>query len=207
MNEPNFGDASNFVYEIPIDATTAKITLRKKDVIASLELSVGKVISHKEGNDIWKNFKYSDAWYRMFPRYAIPYGYYYTDDNEVYETVFKKRVETAIQETVNTVFSEEWENIFKTPLINAKQSLHSHTKVPKVTITLKNISQHTQQEIQEDNLKNKLEVFPNETKERSIQTWTNYYIKTHIHISESHIPNGKTKAGLIKHINSYLTEE
>ena len=202
--EKSFGNDPVFIYEILIPETTAKITLRKTQVVKKLEELVGRQLSEEEANKAWRKIKRSDDFYGTFCEYARTRGinYHGASDYQLYGDCFEEDVKKAIQDSVDGVFLNLWDNLLERALDDISNKLKTE-EINVEEITWENIESHTKKRIQDENVKNGLPRCENELKWKSVNKWREYYVKTHI-IKDVILPNGKDKNTLIANIISQL---
>jgi hypothetical protein len=204
MSSSNETD-SIFEYEIIIPETTAKITLTKETVVKNIENNIGRSLTEKEGISVWNKIKCSDDFYGIFPEYARSNGinYHGASDYQLYCDSFEQDVKKGIQDSVDGVFSNLWDNFLERALDDIASELETKKNVEE--ITWDNIESQTQERIQDENVKNGLARCAKELKKTSIKKWREHYVNTHIIDSSVTLPNGKNKDDLVKNIITYLT--
>jgi len=202
--EKSFGNEPNFVYEIVVPETTAKITLTKAQVVQKIEEQVGRTLSEEEANKAWRKIKRSDDFYGTFCTYARTRGinYYGASDYQLFSDCFEEDVKKAIQESVDGVFLNLWDNLLERALNDISSDLKTE-QINEEEITWENIESHTKKRIQDENVKNGVPRCDNELKWKSIKKWRENYVKMHI-IKDTVLPNGKDKHKLIENIVSAL---
>jgi hypothetical protein len=202
--EKSFGNEPTFVYEIVVPETTAKITLTKAQVVQKIEEQVGRTLSEEEANKAWRKIKRSDDFYGTFCEYARARGinYHGASDYQLYCECFKEDVKKGIQDSVDGVFLNLWDNLLERALIDISSELKTE-QINEEEITWENIESHTKKRIQDENVKNGVPRCDNELKWKSIKKWRENYVKIHI-IKDTVLPNGKDKVKLIENIVSAL---
>jgi hypothetical protein len=166
-----FGNDDVFVYKIRIPEMTSKIIVKKKHLMEKLGTAFTE--------EAWKEFKRSDEWLRMFPRYAAAIGvnYYGAEDGDLYKGFFKHGVKVAVRRSIRAHMANLFDDIFPQALSAAAEAAAAEAAAAEDAITLDNIEKQTKKRIQDDNVKNGLARCANETKEKSIEKWKAYYMQ------------------------------
>ena len=107
-----------FEYEIEIPATVAKIRLSKQSIYEILEDRLERELTDEEKETAWEEFSSHDSFYNMFPGCAELRGihYYGASDYQTYSELFEGPVKEAIQDAIDNVMTDLWDNIFQQTL-------------------------------------------------------------------------------------------
>jgi hypothetical protein len=206
-NEDNHDD-STFEYEITIPETTAVIQITKDEIVEDIEHRVGRNLTDEEKKKVWDDFRNSDDFRDIFCEILREEGIPCLGASGLsYSEYFEEDVEKAIQDTVDENFRHCWEGFFDNSLEEIANEIKDNEADKKNIdeITWDNIESHTQERIQDENVKNGLARCAKELKKTSVRKWKEHYVNTHIVNSTVILPNGKNKDEMIKNIISYLT--
>jgi len=222
-------DDDTFTYEITIPETTALIQITKEQIVDEIEDRLERPLSKEEKDRVWDDFKHSDDFYDIFAELFRTQGIPCMGASGLsYRQYFEEDVETAIQSTIDEIFSHCWNDFFGNSLDTiaeeiketaAEEESAEETKAgegepPAVApaieaaveepITWANVESQSQIRIQDENVKNGLARCANEKKQKSIDKWRAHYVNTHILGSAVVLPDGKSKEDLVKQISAYL---
>jgi hypothetical protein len=220
-------DDDTFEYEITIPETTALIQITKAQIVDEIEDRLERPLSKEEKDRVWDDFRHSDDFYDIFAELFRNQGIPCMGASGLsYRQYFEEPVETAIQTTIDEIFSHCWSDFFGNSLDTiaeeiketevAEEPAAAETKeahvVPLVVaptaveeITWANIESQSQTRIQDENVKNGLARCANEKKQKSIDKWKTHYVNTHILNSNAVVlPGGKNKDELIQQIIGHL---
>ena len=203
-------DESTFEYEITIPETTALIKITKEQIVDDIQTRVGRTLTEDEKNSVWDDFRNSHDFKDIFCDILREQGIPCQGAGGLeYDEYFREGVETSIQNTIDEDFKNYWEDFFGNSLDKIAEELKNNNEEYENSkteeISWDNIESHTQERIQNENVKNGLARCANELKKTSIRKWKDHYVNTHIISSSVILPNGKNKDELVKNIISYLT--
>jgi hypothetical protein len=221
-------DDDTFTYEITIPETKARIEISKEHIVDEIERRLERTLSKEEKDRVWDDFRHSDDFYDIFAELFREQGIPCMGASGLsYRQYFEEDVETAIQSTIDEIFSHCWNDFFGNSLDtiaeeikeSAAEEIKEEEKateepVPAVApaieaaveepITWANVESQSQIRIQDENVKNGLARCANEKKQKSIDKWRAHYVNTHILGSAVVLPDGKNKEDLVKQISAYL---
>lgn len=200
-------DDDTFEYEITIPETTALIQITKAQIVDEIETRVGRPLTDTEQETAWNDFRQSSDFCDVFAETLREQGIPCMGASGLsYRDNFEEDVETAIQDTVDEIFSDRFSDFFG----NSLDTIAEEIKVPHAEetaveeITWTNIESQSQARIQDENVKNGLARYAKEVKQKSIDKWKAHYVNTRILGSAVVLPDGKSKEDLVKHIAAYL---
>jgi hypothetical protein len=203
----NNDDDSIFEYEITIPETKATITITKEEIVEDIEDRVGRKLTEEEKNEAWDDFRNSEDFRDVFCEILREEGIPCQGASGLsYSEYFEEDVEKSIQDTIDENFRHYWEGFFENSLEAIANEIKDNTDDNNLEeITWDNVESHTQERIQDENVKNGLARCAKELKKTSVRKWKEHYVTTHIINSSVILPNGKNKDEMVKNIISYLS--
>jgi hypothetical protein len=106
-------DDDTFTYEITIPETTALIQITKEQIVDEIEDRLERPLSKEEKDRVWDDFRHSDDFYDIFAELFREQGIPCMGASGLsYRQYFEPDVETAIQSTIDEIFSHCWNDFF-----------------------------------------------------------------------------------------------